>query len=141
MWVSADVQVKEIVVNGNNSSGFGAPVYFDSNASGFSVGTWTNQPGTNSRPSRIMNDGTDVWNLHGNASNDGDVYVAKSTDNGATFATRILSQTATVLDSDVNLSRDGNIYTRGNSVVIPYVVIDNVTMYYNEYIVRSLRQR
>jgi hypothetical protein len=88
-------------------------------------------------PTACFVDGTDVWALLANSS-DSDLYVAKSTDNGATFGSATNAMTATVAAAGTNLSVDGNIFTRGSSVVIPYVVNDNGTLKYNEYVVRTI---
>ncbi len=91
----------------------------------------------NTLPLRVFNDGTDVWVLY-RKNADSDLYVQKSTDNGSTYSGETLAFAATVAAAKSNLSIDGNIFTRGSSVVIPYVVNDNGTLKYNEYVVRSI---
>lgn len=126
----------KIVTAGGN--GQTAITFNSGNTPAMSAGGAFTKAGDNGRPVRIMNDGTDVWALEANALSDGDVWVQKSTDNGATWATAILSLAATVGDVEANLSIDGNIYLRGSDYVIPYVVNDNGTLKYNEYVVRSV---
>lgn len=89
-------------------------------------------------PVRLFVDGTTLYALWVN-STDNDLYVASSTDNGATWSAATNVFTGTVSGGqDVNLSVNGNVYTRGSAVVIPYVVNDNGTLKYNEYTVRTL---
>jgi len=85
----------------------------------------------------MFNDGTDVWALY-RSSTASDLYVIKSTDDGASFSGEALALTGTVANVSADLSKDGNIYLRGNDYVIPYVVNDNGTLKYNEYVVRSV---
>lgn len=88
-------------------------------------------------PCRPFVDGTDVWALWANQSTN--LKVDTSTDNGATWGTDTTAFTGTSF-SLVNalLSHDGNIYQRGSDVVIPYVVNDNGTLKYNEYVIRTV---
>jgi len=86
---------------------------------------------------RPFNDGTDAYILF-RFTTDSDLYVSKSSDNGATWGTKASAFVATVNNAEANLSIDGNIFTRGSSVVIPYVVNDNGTLKYNEYVVRTI---
>lgn len=88
-------------------------------------------------PMRLFDDGTDIWLLFRNSS-DSDLDVSVSTNNGQTFSTPVEAFAGTVAQAQSNLSRDGNIYQRGNDIVIPYVVNDNGTLKYNEYVVRSV---
>lgn len=92
---------------------------------------------TNGSVFRLFKDGVDIWALY-RSSADSDLYAAKSTDDGATFATAVNVFTATVGATETNLSVDGNIYQRGSDFVIPYIVNDNGTLKYNEYVVRSV---
>jgi hypothetical protein len=87
-------------------------------------------------PVRATDDGTDAWALYQNSA-DSDLYVKKSTDNGATFGSGIDVFTATVAAADANVSKNQAIYLRGTAYVIPYVVNDNGTLKYNEYTVRT----
>jgi len=86
---------------------------------------------------RLFNDGTDAWALY-RKTTDSDLYVLKSTDDGANWGSEASAFTGTVGAADINLSIDGNIFTRGSSVVIPHIVNDNGTLKYNEYVVRTL---
>jgi hypothetical protein len=86
---------------------------------------------------RIFNDGTDAYALF-RFSTDSDLYVSKSTDSGASWGTKASAFVGTVALADANLSKDGNIYQRGSDYVIPYVVNDNGTLKYNEYVVRTV---
>ena len=92
---------------------------------------------TDTMPVRIFNDGTTAYCIY-RGSADSDLYVETSNDNGATWTGRTSIFTGTVAGADANLSIDGNIFTRGSSVVIPYVVNDNGTLKYNEYVVRTI---
>lgn len=82
-------------------------------------------------------DSNKVWILYTKGT-DLDLRVINSTDHGSSFANDALAFTATVNQNDVNLSVDGSIYQRGNDFVIPYVVNDNGTLKYNEYVVRTV---
>lgn len=84
---------------------------------------------------RIFNDGTTAYAVY--RFTDGDLYVETSTDHGATWGTKTNIFTATVASNEENLSIDGNIYQRGSSFVIPYIVNDNGTLKYNEHTVRT----
>jgi len=86
---------------------------------------------------RLFADLADLYAVYRNTS-DSDLYVAKSTDNGATFAAAVSMFVGTIAGVPTNFSVDGDIFTRGSSVVIPYVVNDNGTLKYNEYVVRSI---
>jgi len=107
-------------------------VYFDSadaptlNLSSASISDY--------QPNSLFVDGTDVWTLNNNVSQD--LQVAKSTNAGSTFGSPVTAMAATVGVDKEALSRDGLVYQRGNSVVIPYIVNDNGTLKYNEYQVR-----
>lgn len=86
---------------------------------------------------RVFNDSTTAYAMA--LETDNDLHVLTSTDHGATWSTDTNAFTATITTGDDSvLSRDGNVYQRGNDFVIPYVVNDNGTLKYNEYIVRSL---
>ena len=76
------------------------------------------------------------------SSADSDLYVIKSTDDGATFGSPVLFFAGTIPNTDAAASRSatGSVYTRGSSVVVGYVVNDNGTWKYNEYTVRVLTQ-
>ena len=73
------------------------------------------------------------------SSADSDLYSTTSID-GGTYSTAALFFAGTVVASDAALSRSatGSLYERGSSVVIGYVVNDNGTWKYNEYVVRQL---
>jgi len=88
-------------------------------------------------PVRATDDGTDAYVLYQN-STDSDLYVKKSTDNGATFGSAVSAFVGTVTAADANVSKNQLIYQRGSNVVIPYIVNDNGTLKYNEHTVRSL---
>lgn len=92
---------------------------------------------TGSLPNLIMNDGTDLYAMQ-RVGADSDLYLIKSTDNGLNYSLVGNVFTGTVSAALSNLSIDGNIYQRGSNYVIPYVVNDNGTLKYNEYVVRSL---
>jgi hypothetical protein len=63
--------------------------------------------------------------------------ISSSTDDGATWGAFATMFTAGANFTSVSqLSIDGNIFLRGSSYVIPYVVNDNGTLKYNEYVVR-----
>lgn len=86
---------------------------------------------------RGFNDNGDVYALYVDGL-DTDVKVRKSTDDGVSYGSANTSLIAFVNQVETNLSRDAAIYLRGSSYVIPYVVNDNGTLKYNEYVVRSL---
>lgn len=87
-------------------------------------------------PARTFFDGTDVWRLYLNSNA---LYAAKSTNNGGSYGSASTAHTGTTISSaDANLSMDGAIFTRSSAVVIPFVVNDNGTLKYNEYVVRTL---
>ena len=127
------VATNAITVAGQGSRDF----YFDSGNTPTlnSVQFSTNSDGT--ATGRCFVDGTDVWILF-QSNVDSDLHVKKSTDNGATWGTDTTAFVATVSQTTTNLSIDGLIFTRSSSVVIPYVVNDNGTLKYNEYVVRSI---
>ena len=61
----------------------------------------------------------------------------KSTDDGTTISSGVTLMTSTFdRNAQSTLSDDGKIYQRGNNVVIPYIVNDNGTLKYNEYMLR-----
>jgi hypothetical protein len=94
----------------------------------------------NALPSALFVDGTDVYSLAG-LTPDNRLYVSKSTNSGVTWGTAVIASFANVTIGTAgrnNLSRDGNIYQRGNNIVIPYLVNDGGTLKYDEYVVRSL---
>jgi hypothetical protein len=94
----------------------------------------------NALPSTLFVDGTDVYSLAG-LTPDSRLYVSKSTNNGVTWGTAVIASFANVTIGTAgrnNLSRDGNIYQRGNNIVIPYLVNDGGALKYDEYVVRSL---
>lgn len=75
-------------------------------------------------------DGTDVYLLYSRSS-DGDLYRDKNSGSG--WGTDVKELDAT------NSSRVfATVYTRGSNVVLAYVVKDNTTVYYNEYVIRSV---
>lgn len=86
---------------------------------------------------RLFNDGATAYAVC-RKSTDSDLYVISSTDAGANWSASTNIFTATIANADANLSRDGNIYQRGSDFVIPYIVNDNGTLKYNEYVVRSV---
>ena len=86
---------------------------------------------------RLFVDNTDVYCLFGNNLTN-DLYVSESSDDGATWSAATLVFAGAVSSVEASLSFDGDIYTRGNNVVIPYIVNDNGTLKYNEYTVRTL---
>ena len=88
-------------------------------------------------PVRATDDGTDAYVLYQN-STDSDLYTKKSTDNGATFGSAVSAFVGTVTAADANVSKNQLIYQRGSNVVIPYIVNDNGTLKYNEYVIRSV---
>lgn len=88
-------------------------------------------------PFGLFVDGTDLWAVF-RKSTDSDLYAATSTDDGAIFTGEVNIFTATVAAVNTNISIDGQIFQRGSSVVIPYVVNDNGTLKYNEYEVRTV---
>jgi hypothetical protein len=74
-------------------------------------------------------------------SSDSDVYQYSSVDDGVTFSPSAAGASifaATATQAPANLSIDGKIYLRGTDYVVPYVVNDNGTLKYNEYVVRSI---
>jgi len=89
-----------------------------------------------SMPVGIFNDGTDVYVLH-RQNVDFDLYVVKSTDNGATWGTATNIFVGSVGSTSEGLSRCGVIYQRGSNVVFPYAVNDGGLLKYNEYTVRT----
>ncbi len=127
---------KIVAISGGNATSWFS-YFFDSGATP-TISTSATTSGTlNPSPNRPFNDGTTVYAVYGKSA-DGDLYVKSSTDNGATWGTETDIFAATVAAGTQNLSIDGDIYTRDSSVVIPYVVNDNGTLKYNEYIVRTI---
>jgi hypothetical protein len=117
---------KSIVTSGGN-----LVFYFDSG----------NTPVINSSTpalvdNRITFDGTTAY-LIGRNSTDNDIYVRSSTDGGATWGTAVSSLAGTVVAGGLSLNMFG-CYQRGTTVVAPYVVNDNATLKYNEYVVRTV---
>ena len=88
-------------------------------------------------PIRGADDNLNVYALY-RASADSDLYVKTSTDFGATWSGAASAFVATVTGVDINLSKNQQIYQRGNNIVFPYVANDNGTLKYNEYVVRTL---
>lgn len=86
-------------------------------------------------PSRMFHDGTTAYVVYA-LNTDSCLYVRSSTTDGATWSASTKIFTGTVVGVDVNLSLDGDIYQRGNSVVIPYIVNDNGTLKYSECLLR-----
>ena len=74
------------------------------------------------------------------SSADSDLYVIKSSNDGVTFGAPVSAFVGTVASADANLSRSpsGSMYTRVGNVVVGYVVNDNGTLKYNEFIVRAI---
>jgi hypothetical protein len=119
-------------------------VYVTNVGTGLSCFTSADTPsfatGVNNPPNpewgRLFHDVTAVWHLYRNTV-DSDLYARKSTDYGATYGTPVVAFTGTTLTGSVNISSYGDIYERGGNFVIPYIVNDNGTLKYNEYIVRG----
>lgn len=88
-------------------------------------------------PTRLFSDNGTGWALY-RKSTDSGLYVSQSSDNGDNWTGETSAFVATVTGGDSQLSIDGNIYQRGSDIVIPYIVNDNGTLKYNEYVVRSL---
>jgi len=84
------------------------------------------------QPVRIGDTGGVFYALY-RGSADSDLYITTSPDKGATWTTGINVFTGTVALADANLSMNQLCYTRGTSVVFPYIVNDNGTLRYNEY--------
>jgi len=74
------------------------------------------------------------------SSADSDLYAIKSTDDGATFGSPASLFVGTVANADANLSKNasGGMYQRGSNFVVGYIVNDNGTLKYNEYVIRSV---
>ena len=83
----------------------------------------------------VTNDVTIVYR----STADSDLWAIKSTDDGATFGSPVSFFVGTVASADTNLSRSstGSFYSRGGYDVVGYVVNDNGTWKYNEYVVRA----
>ena len=70
---------------------------------------------------------------------DGDLYIKSSSDDGATWGSATNVFTGTISTSgDTSVSKNQTAYQRGSSVVFPYVVNDNGTLKYNEYLIRTV---
>ena len=129
-YPSGGVTKVNVVANSSNSG------YFDS----------ANVPTLNSNTTttfgtvvRLFNDGSTIYALYREATTS-DLYIKSSTDFGATWSTGVAVFVGTVGAAWSTLSLDGKIYQRGSDIVIPYVVNDNGTLKYNEYLVRTLSQ-
>lgn len=122
-----DGATTKVVVLGIN----GSVVYFDSGNTP-TLNTSNAPSAVSTAPAALFVDGVDVWAV-GRNSADSDLYAVKSTDDGATWGTATDIFTGTVASATTNLSKDGNIYSRGSYNVIPYIVNDNGTLKYNEY--------
>ena len=111
--------------------------YFDS--SDFPTVTVSDQSiAAATAPHRVTANGSDVFRIY-RSSADGDLYVIKSTDGGATYGAPVLFFTGTIAAADISLSRNlsHSVHQRGLNKAICYVVNDNGTLYYSEYIVAA----
>jgi hypothetical protein len=128
--------IKGILASGGGNS---QVLYFDSSdaptitAAGFVAANYGS-------PTRIGADGTDVTLVYRNIS-DSDLYTIKSTNDGVTWGTAASFFVGTVAAGEANLSRHSGegsaIFMRGGSTLLPYIVNDNGTWKYNEYVVRA----
>jgi hypothetical protein len=98
--------------------------------SGTAITTGVSTPG-HMRP---YNDDTDLYALFFGGLSTSDIYVNKSTDDGATWGTATIAGNYTTASADERLSIDAKPYQRGTRVVLPYVVLDTGNVWkYNEY--------
>jgi len=116
---------------------------FDSGATPTFNTTATYAAAVADSPTRAFVDGTDIWVIH-NITVSFDLYIAKSTDYGATFNTPVITFNSTpgVLEEQRGsfaMSQNGEVYIRGSKSVVPYFVVEvgQATMHYNEYTVRQ----
>jgi hypothetical protein len=132
--VSGTIKVRENSGSTTTTTIFG----FDS-ADTPSYSSFTSTGSGPGQPSRLFYDTGDarLWVL-GRSSTDSDLYVTSSTNDASSWSTPVKTFTATVNGNDYDLSKFGTIYQRGNDIVIPYVVVDNGTMKYNEHVVRTV---
>lgn len=87
--------------------------------------------------SRGFTDGTNLWALYHVGT--GGTYVAKSVNNGVSWGTPVLVYAPSTNNSDNDLSKYARtIYTRGSSIVIPFILNELGTLKYNEYVVGTL---
>jgi hypothetical protein len=124
---------KVIVAAGTSTT---SNVYFDGGNTP-TLNTSNGGDGTFSIPERVFNDGTTAYLVVRRTTTTG-LAIISSTDGGATWSAITNIFSASITQADSNLSIDGNVFTRGSSVVIPYVVNDGGTLKYNEYLIRSL---
>jgi hypothetical protein len=136
-----DGGVTKIVVTAIDNSNVMRVVHFNSAATptliaqsvtfgaGSVVGTLTG-----GRNGRVLVNGTDVWAIFPEVTNS-DVAFNLSTDGGANWETPVaVAYTVTAPgEYDTALSVDANIFQRGTSFILPYIVNDNGTWKYNEY--------
>jgi hypothetical protein len=90
--------------------------------------------GTNTSTSRLFQyNGTvyHLWNVTGNNAN---INLHTSADNGATYVSSSVVYTGTSTCS--LFSHDGAVYQSGSNIVVPYLILDNGTLKYNEYTVQ-----
>ncbi len=127
---------QKIIVGGDDNATSFFSIRYDS-ANTPTINTAASGASVDGPTVRLFNDGTTAWALYRETTSS-DLIAQSSTDNGATFGSQFTAFTATVTAGAASLSIDGNIFTRGSSVVIPYVVNDNGTLKYNEYVVRTL---
>lgn len=89
-------------------------------------------------PQHLFVDGTDVYAIY--AKTDGDLYVRKSTDFGATWSSETSIFVAAISNSQVTMfgQPKGVVYQRGSDVVLGYFANDGGTIKYNEYVARTI---
>jgi hypothetical protein len=117
-------------------------IYYDSGASPTISATTATVTGLVDSPTRAFVDGTDIYVTY-NRVTDFDIYIAKSTDNGATFSGHTLVHRGVPdVTEEQRFSPGqsvcGEVYTRSGQVVVPFMVRDynNSQWVYNEYYLR-----
>jgi len=94
-------------------------------------------------PFRIGSEGTDVTSVYVDTPTS-DLVSVKSTNDGATWSAPASFFVGTVVTGRESVSRhngEGNaVFTRGASVLLPYIVNDNGTWKYNENLIRYVAQ-
>lgn len=118
--------------------GGGAQVlYFDSSAT-----PTLNMAATQSTayvPARVMNDGTNAWIIGTKNGSPYTLAVTESTDNGATWGSTTATGDTLSSATEAYLSLNANVYTRGSSVVVPFVCYNSLSkLVYDEYLIRTV---
>lgn len=79
-----------------------------------------------------------LYTLYRDSVSAGNLLVRSASDSAGPWSAATTAMTSAVAAAEPNLSVDGLVYQSGYNVVIPYIVNDNGTLKYNEYVLRSL---